>query len=104
MILSVKGVKEIMYHAHIWLPEFRKKGIGSHSYVHAMRFYFDAFNLQSIKFDTPAINAGPNRLKEKLGIEVIGESILESHPILRPGIKIIHYEMTRERFNEKFNI
>lgn len=87
-------------HAHIWFPEYRKKGIGSKSYLLAMQSYFEKFNLKSICFETPRINKGPNKLKEKLGIKPTGIKILKDHPFLQPNLEVILSEVSREWFEK----
>lgn len=73
-----------VFHAHIWLDESRKKGTCSISYIKACRHFMNAFNLKKIFFKTPKINVGANKLKEKIGLKKIGDTIFDSPILLRP--------------------
>ena len=52
-------------------------------------------NLKKIIFKTPIINIGANKVKEKLGIPKIGETLFES-PILFAPLEANLYELDRE--------
>lgn len=84
-----------IFHAHIWDDENRKLGIGFYSYIKAAEYFIQKLNLKKIIFKTPKINAGANRVKEKIGIPCIGETVFES-PILFSSLDANLYELDRE--------
>ncbi|WP_323121959.1 hypothetical protein [Burkholderia alba] len=83
-------------HAHIWHAEHRRLGIGVVSYVKAMRAFFERFALDAIRFESPADNAGANRIKVRLGIEPQGEGVFEL-PILRDAMRTVRYSVTPDQ-------
>jgi RimJ/RimL family protein N-acetyltransferase len=85
-----------VFHAHLIVPEMRRQGIGEHTYRMATKLFMDRFDLQKIVFKTPAQNAGPNRVKEKLGIRCLGEETVSGFNILRDGLRVRVWELTRE--------
>lgn len=85
-----------IFHAHLIAPEMRGRGLGQHSYRLAARLFIDRFDLRKIVFKTPAQNPGPNRVKEKLGIRCGGEETLRDFNILRDGLLVRVWELTRE--------
>ena len=89
-----------VFHAHIWDPKFRRQGIAMHSYPMACRFFFDRFNLKRILFKTPKQNLGAIRVKEKLGIRVIGEEEID-FSIVKKGTIATVFELTREEAMQK---
>nr|BDT28266.1 GNAT family N-acetyltransferase [Bacteriovorax sp. HI3] len=84
-----------IFHAHIWSDEYRKKGIGFYSYPAAIEFFMDTLSLKKVIFKTPLINAGANKVKEKLGIPCLGETVFES-PVLIGPLEANLYEVDRE--------
>lgn len=62
-----------VFHAHIWSPELRGKGIALITYPRACEIFMERFDLKRILFKTPIQNIGAIRVKEKLGIRCIGE-------------------------------
>ena len=84
-----------VFHAHIWDEENRKRGIGFYSYLKAAEYFMYKLNLKKIIFKTPIINIGANRIKKKLGIPKIGETIFES-PILFAPLEANLYELNLE--------
>jgi len=81
-------------HAHIWNHEFRGLGIGLVSYVKAMELYFERFALETIRFETPKINAGANRIKEKLGLRTRGSGVFNL-PMLKHAVETNTYVVER---------
>lgn len=65
-----------IFHAHIWNPSMRRRGVGMHSYPKACQVFMQRFNLERILFRTPVQNLGAIRVKEKLGIHCVGEEIV----------------------------
>lgn len=73
-----------IFHTHIWSSAHRKQGIATISYPKACCYFFQTLRLKKIIFKTPKINIGANRLKEKLGIKKIFETIYDGPLLLRP--------------------
>ena len=84
-----------IFHAHIWNEEHRKIGIGNYSYIKAADFFMKKLNLKKIIFKSPKINLGANRIKEKLGIPCLGDTVFES-PVLFAPIQANLYELDIE--------
>lgn len=81
-------------HAHIWSPEHRRKGIGYYSYPLAMDFFMKKFNFKKIIFKTPKINIAANKIKEKLQIPCLGDTIFEASVLIVP-LEANLYEVDR---------
>jgi RimJ/RimL family protein N-acetyltransferase len=77
-------------HAHIWDTAHRGRGIGIVSYVKAMQAFFRRFDLARIVFESPALNPGANRIKDKLGIKPSGEGVIDM-PMLRHPVPTVRY-------------
>ena len=90
----VQGESAVM-HAHIWREEHRHRGIGIYSYLKAAEHFFNAFDLKKIIFKTPKVNQGPNRVKEKIGIPAIGETVFDA-PMMMGPVQATLYELDRE--------
>jgi RimJ/RimL family protein N-acetyltransferase len=84
-----------IFHAHLWNPLSRGRGIAERSYPLACRLFLDRFGLQRILFKTPAQNLGALRVKEKLGIRYLGEERAD-FGIIKAGTLVRAYELTRE--------
>ncbi|MES2854526.1 MAG: GNAT family N-acetyltransferase [Bdellovibrionota bacterium] len=84
-----------VFHAHVCNPDFRKRGVGFFSYPKACRVFIERFQLKRILFKTPKQNAGALRVKEKLGIRVIGEEAI-GFGIVRDGTIATVFELTRD--------
>ena len=65
-----------IFHAHIWNPDLRRRGLAMHTYPMACQRFMRRFNLKRILFKTPAQNIGAIRVKQKLGIRQIGEEVI----------------------------
>jgi RimJ/RimL family protein N-acetyltransferase len=104
-ISDPKSGENGVFHAHIWLPEFRRRGIGSISYVKAMKFFADRFQLKEILFKTPEHNPGPNGLKEKLGLNPIGKdsTVHEEIGIMKPGLTCLLYSIEVKQVEELYS-
>jgi len=83
-----------IFHAHIWNPEMRRKGIAMITYPKACWIFMERFDLKRILFKTPMQNIGPIRVKEKLGIRCIGEETV-GFGIVRDGTLAKVFELTR---------
>jgi len=83
-----------IFHAHIWDADFRRRGLGQHSYAKACRIFMDRFSLNRIIFKTPKQNTGAIRVKEKLGIRCIGEERI-GFGIIRENTPAKVFELTR---------
>ena len=88
-----------VFHAHIWDEENRKLGIGFYSYLKAADFCMVKLNLKKIIFKTPKISSGANRIKEKLGIPCLGETLFES-PVQFTPLEANLYELDRDLLNK----
>ncbi|NCN41827.1 GNAT family N-acetyltransferase [bacterium] len=88
-----------VFHAHIWSAEHRGLGIGTYSYLKGADFFFKTLKLKKILFKTPKINRGANRLKEKLGIQALGETIFD-FPLMISPLEAILYELDQESLKE----
>lgn len=84
-----------VFHAHIWAPEMRGKGIARITYPKACLIFMERFGLSRILFKTPIQNIAAIRVKEKLGIRCIGEEIV-SFDIIRDGTRAKVFELTRQ--------
>lgn len=84
-----------IFHAHIWIPEFRGRGVGLICYPLACRKFIERFNLKRILFKTPVQNTSAIRVKEKLGIRCIGEETV-GFGIIREGTRAKVFELMRE--------
>lgn len=84
-----------IFHAHLWRPESRGRGVAMRSYPLACRLFLDRFDLKRILFKTPAQNTGAIRVKEKLGIRCTGEEIID-FGVIRAGTLAKVFELTRE--------
>jgi len=91
-----------IFHAHIWDPNYRKRGIALYSYPKACRIFMSRFNLSRILFKTPVQNIGAIRVKEKLGIRYIGEEII-GFGIIKEGTKAKVFELTRDEIENKWS-
>jgi RimJ/RimL family protein N-acetyltransferase len=90
-----------IFHAHICLPEFRKRGVGMSSYPIACKEFIQRFNLEKIVFKTPKQNTGALRVKEKLGIKKTGEEKI-GFGIIKDGTDASVFEWTRFEIQEFF--
>jgi RimJ/RimL family protein N-acetyltransferase len=90
-----------IFHAHIWDPKFRRRGLAMHSYPKACRVFVDRFNLKKIVFKTPVGNFGAIRVKEKLGIRELGEEVI-SFSIVKDGTLARVFELTRAEVEQKW--
>ncbi len=84
-----------IFHAHIWSRDHRGLGIGFHSYPLACRIFLERFNLKKIVFKTPLQNTGAIQVKEKLGIRLIGEELIEFNVIKSNTLAKV-YELSLE--------
>lgn len=84
-----------IFHAHVWRPEFRGRGLGMITYPQACEIFMRRFDLKKLLFKTPLQNPGAIRVKEKLGIRSTGEEILDL-AIMRENLRARVFELTRE--------
>jgi RimJ/RimL family protein N-acetyltransferase len=88
--IGVHGIAEVVenesgvFHAHIWNDAHRGQGIGIFSYLKAADFFMKKFALKKIIFKTPKINISANRVKQKIGIPCLGDTIFESPILIKP--------------------
>jgi hypothetical protein len=83
-----------VFHAHIWQPEMRGKGIARLTYPNACLIFMERFDLKRILFKTPIQNVGAIRVKEELGLRCSGEEIV-GFDIIRDGTLAKVFELTR---------
>jgi hypothetical protein len=89
----VEGASAV-FHAHVWEPEARGIGLCTYTYPLAAQIFMDRFGLNELIFKTPSLNTGANRIKQKLGIECIGEEPI-SYSFMLPGLTAKVYRLTR---------
>jgi RimJ/RimL family protein N-acetyltransferase len=85
-----------VFHAHIWEKELRGQGIATKTYPMACKVFFDSFCFQRIIFKTPINNLGAIRVKEKLGLKILGEEVLIGKGIVKDGTRVKVFEMRPE--------
>lgn len=90
-----------IFHAHITDSEFRRCGIGLHTYPKACAIFLKRFNLDRILFKTPSQNTAAIRVKQKIGIRLIGEELI-GFGIIKDGTHAKVFELTREEAKELF--
>lgn len=95
LVNALEAGKKADFHAHIWLQEYRGKGIAFHSYLKAFQMFFERFSLEEIHLKTPVINVAGNRVLDKIGISVIDKVELHG-TILRDGTVANHRIVTRD--------
>lgn len=81
-----------VFHAHIWREEDRRRGIAVYSYLKGAEFFINTLGLKKIIFKTPKLNHGANRVKEKIGIPILGDTIFDG-PILISPLPANLYEL-----------
>lgn len=84
-----------LFHAHIWNPNFRRKGLSPFTYPHSSYVFMERFNLKKIIFKTPVLNIGALKVKEKLGLKSLGLTKLEL-PFFDKPVDANIFEWTRE--------
>jgi RimJ/RimL family protein N-acetyltransferase len=80
-----------IFHAHICDASMRGKGIALESYPMACKVFAKRFSLKKIVFKTPEQNIGAIKVKERLGIPMVGEEIID-FDIIKPGTKAKVFE------------
>ena len=90
---------EGIFHAHIWDPVFRGKGVGVRSYPLACETFMKRFDLKRIVFKTPKQNVGAIRVKEKLGIRKTGEEEI-GFGIIKEGTAAWVFELRADELRE----
>jgi RimJ/RimL family protein N-acetyltransferase len=83
-----------LFHAHLFDPAVRRRGVATISYPLACRVFFERFALKTIVFKIPVQNVGAIRVKEKLGIRCVGEEIIGQR-VIRPGTRARVFELAR---------
>jgi RimJ/RimL family protein N-acetyltransferase len=100
VVIGVHGISDLVenesavFHADIWSEAHRGRGIGVHSYIQALDFFMTKLNLQKMIFKTPKSSVVANRLKEKLGLPCLGDTVFDS-PILMHPLEANLYEIDR---------
>lgn len=83
-----------VFHAHIWEPETRGKGIARITYPVACRIFMERFHLKRILFKTPIQNVAAIRVKEQLGVRCLGEEIV-NFGIIQHGTRTKVFELNK---------
>lgn len=73
---EIKPGESAIFHAHIFDPVLRGRGVGMTSYPLACQVFMNRFSLKRIWFKTPIQNTGSIRVKQKLGIREVGEETI----------------------------
>lgn len=76
-------------------PDYRSKGIGYYSYPLSMDFFMKKMNFNKIIFKTPKINIAANKIKTKLNIPCLGDTIFDATVLIKP-MEANLYEVDRE--------
>lgn len=92
---QITAGESAIFHAHIWRPEHRRLGIGTHSYPLACSVFMKRFALKRILFKTPIQNRGAIELKRRLGIREIGQENI-SFGLVRDNTPALVFELTRD--------
>ncbi|MGV3538797.1 MAG: GNAT family N-acetyltransferase [Rufibacter sp.] len=92
---------EAYFHLHLWLPEFRKTGLGSVFVKLALRRFFQDLQLQRILCEPYALNPAPNKMLEKIGFDLVKEYVtIPGWVNFEQPVK--RWQMTRERFERLY--
>lgn len=94
-LTSLVPNESAVFHAHIWQEDNRRQGISVYSYLLASEFFMNKLSIKKLLFKTPKINLGAHRVKEKIGIPALGDTVFES-PVLFSPLPAIFYELDRE--------
>ena len=81
-------------HAHFFLAQDRGKGVGPISYVKAIELAFKRLNFKWIEFRTPIQNTSALKIKEKLGLKSLGDTVFESPIVLNGQLAARLYRVT----------
>jgi len=76
--------KSLIMHAHFFRSDLRGKGIGTVSYVLALDKFLTEYGYKEVIFKTPKRNLAPMKIKEKLGLEPIGEEVIDWPQLIEP--------------------
>jgi hypothetical protein len=85
-----------VFHAHIWKEENRHRGVGIYSYLKGSEFFLKNLSLKKILFKTPKLNMAAHRIKEKIGIPPLGDTLFDA-PILLSPLPATLYELSLEQ-------
>lgn len=99
LLTHINGNDSAIMHAHFFRPEYRGLGIGTISYVKAMEVFMRDFGFKEIVFKTPMQNRAPMRIKEKLGLQPLGEEVLD-WPSLQPGTRAQLFRVDRQTLKQ----
>jgi RimJ/RimL family protein N-acetyltransferase len=70
-INKIKFGEEAYMHLHIWMEEFRKKGIASELLKHSIKDFFEHFRLKRLCCEPAANNPAPNEALRKLNFTLV---------------------------------
>lgn len=70
-VSKIKYGEEAYVHLHIWVPEFRKAGMGTEFFRKSANTFIRKFALKSLYCEPYAENPAPNRALSKLGFQFV---------------------------------
>ena len=70
-VANIKYGEEAYIHLHIWVPEFRKAGMGTEFLRKSANAFIRKFALKSLYCEPYAENPAPNRALAKLGFRFV---------------------------------
>ncbi|MCI5072248.1 GNAT family N-acetyltransferase [bacterium] len=73
LLLNCLNEKDAHFHAHIFDPDLRRKGIVTKLGPEACTLFFERFKLEKIIFRFPAKHTGNITILEKMGLKLIRE-------------------------------
>ncbi len=68
-INKIQYGEEAHMHLHVWMPDLRGQGHGTHFVRESARLYFDRFHLKRLYSEPAARNPAPNRTLARAGFE-----------------------------------
>ena len=86
--------RSLIMHAHFFKEKFRGKGIGTVSYVLAIEKFIIECGYEEVIFKTPIQNTAPMKIKEKLGLQPVGEEVIDWPQLVHP-LKVKVFRVTR---------
>lgn len=87
-------------HLHLWVPERRRRGLGTAFVAASMDLYFERFGLKTIASEPYADNLAPNRALERLGFSHVKRYRTVPSSIAREQ-DVHRWEITREAWDAR---
>lgn len=98
LLLNCLNEKDAHFHAHIFYPDLRRKGIVTQLGPEACILFFKRFKLEKIIFRFPAKHMGNITILEKMGLKLIREELSKDYTIVKDGIPLKVYELSCKDF------